>query len=329
MSDEADLKTPETGADSAPREAADTFGSPPRTDDGYGGDEPRESGASLLGQGSDDGVKVDAPATWPSDWRVKLSNGDEKLMKRLERFSDPSKIVNSWIAAEQKISSGEYKKGLDSNATEEQIAEWRKANGIPDDANGYKRPDIEGVEWAEDDAPMLDALFARLHEANASQTHVDAVLKTYADLVSQQNEARVEADRSWLQQNEDALRSRLGEEFRPQINVFQRVLNDPDGPLPRNVADKLINARYEDGNRVINDVDVAQFLIELGLNHWGEGSLVYGDAAVTAQSRIEEIKQVMKTDYDRYKREGMDKEYTKILERQMKNTRTGPSYFDP
>jgi hypothetical protein len=282
-----------------------------------------------LGEGGDDGVKVEAPAHWPSDWRAKLSNGDEKLMKRLERFSDPAKIVNSWLAAEQKISSGEYKKGLDEGATEEQIAEWRKANGVPEAADGYKRPQIDGVEWSEDDAPMLDALFSKLHAANASQTHVDAVLNTYAELVAQQNEARNEADRTWLQQNEDALRSRLGEEFRPQINVFQRVLNDPDGPLPRNVAEKLVNARYEDGNRVINDVDVAQFLIELGLNHWGEGSLVYGDAAVTAQSRLDEIKQVMKTDFDRYKREGMDKEYSKILERQMKNTRSGPSYFDP
>jgi len=332
---------PDLGADPAPEAATppaqpDTNTSPegeqpaaPQDAAGFGLDEPTETEVpegETLGDTDDDSRKVDVPADWPDDWRAKLANGDEKLMKRLERFSSPDKILQSWLAAEQKISSGEYKAALPEDATEEQIAEWREANGIPEAPDAYKIPEL--AEWDDHDKELFGQMFEHMHAQNASQAQIDAMVTGYVQLVENMQEQRAEADRQFLQEQEDALRSKLGDEYRPQINLFKRVLEDPEGPVPQGVVQTLMNARDENGYRLINNADVAQFLIEQGLNHYGDGALISGDAKATMSSRLDEIKQVMKTDFDRYLREGMDKEYAQILERTQGRAQQTPAYYD-
>jgi len=326
MSEDVDLKTPETGADPAPREAAETEAPTLGADQEDTQPEARESGSSLLGEGEERSV----PADWPSDWRAKLSNGDEKLLKRLERFTDPSKIFQSWLAAEQKISSGEDKKGLDENATEEQVAEWRAANGIPDAADGYKPTELDGLEWSESDQPLLNTLFEAMHGANATQAQVDAALSAYGKLVSETQVARQQADRAFIAENEDALRAKYGDQFRPNLAVYKRVLEQSDNsPLPRDVVQALMTARDENGNAVINNAAVADFIVQMGLDYYGPAGMETGDGKATAQTQLDEIKQIMKTDIDKYYREGWDKKYSAILERQMGKNNSGPRYYDP
>jgi len=334
---------PDAGADPAPAAATppaqpdttqpdtttDTTPAAPQDAAGFGLDEPTPTEVpegDTLGDTDDESRKVDVPADWPDDWRSKLANGDEKLMKRLERFSSPDKILQSWLAAEQKISSGEYKAQLPEDASEEQIAEWRKSNGIPEAPDGYKLP--EDHEWGEDDQAMFGRIFEKMHGTNATQEQINALASGYKELVEDMQQHRSELDRQFLQEQEDALRTKLGDEYRPQINVFRRVLEDTEGPVPQPVIQSLMNARDENGYKLINNAEVAQFLIEQGLNHYGDGALISGDAKATMSSRMDEIKQVMKTDFDRYLREGMDQEYAKLLERSQGRAQQTPAYYD-
>jgi len=342
MDDQTTLEKPEAApsADPAPEaatppaqpdttEQADTQPAAPQDAAGFGLDEPTPTEVpegEVVGDTDDDSRKVEVQADWPDDWRSKLANGDEKLMKRLERFSSPDKILQSWLAAEQKISSGEYKAQLPEDASEEQIAEWRKSNGIPEAPDGYKLP--EDHEWGDDDQAMFGRIFEKMHGTNATQDQINALATGYKELVDEMQAHRSDMDRQFLQENEDALRTRLGDEYRPQINVFKRVLEDPEGPVPQNVVQSLMNARDEQGNKLINNAEVAQFLIEQGLNHYGDGALISGDAKATMTSRMDEIKNVMKTDFDRYLREGMDQEYAKLLERSSGRAQQTPAYYD-
>lgn len=343
MDDQTTLEKPEAApsADPAPEAATppaqpDTTPSPegeqpaaPQDAAGFGLDEPTPTEVpegEIVGDTDDDSRKVELQADWPEDWRTKLANGDEKLMKRLERFSSPDKILQSWLAAEQKISSGEYKAQLPEDASEEQIAEWRKSNGIPEAPTEYKLP--EEIDWDDQDRELFNHVFERMHTKNATQEQVDAMVTGYMELIQQAHEKRADADRQFLQENEDALRSKLGDEYRPQINIFKRVLEDPEGPIPQTVVQSLMTARDEQGHKLINNAEVAQFLIEQGLNHYGDGALISGDAKATMSSRMDEIKQVMKTDFDRYLREGMDQEYAKLLERSQGRGQQTPAYYD-
>lgn len=337
---EEDLKTPETGADPAPAAAPDT--AQPDTQDtqntqpaasqdaaGFGLDEPTKTEVpegEVIGDTDDDSRKVEVQADWPEDWRMRMAGGDERIAKRLERFSSPDKVTQSWLAAEQKISSGEYKQGLPEDASEEQIAEWRKSNGIPEAPTDYELPDV--AEWDDHDRGLFNQMFERMHATNATQEQIEAMVTGYVELLGTVQEERADIDRQFLQEQEDALRTRLGDEYRPQINVFKRVLEDPEGPVPQPVMQSLLNARDENGHKLINNADVAQFLIEQGLNHYGDGALISGDAKATMSSRMDEIKNVMKTDFDRYLREGMDQEYAKLLERTQGKASPVPNYYD-
>lgn len=306
----ADLKTPATGADQTSQTTDTTkTDAAPDTKTTSGGD------TMFDGDGADD-KPVTTQADWPEDWRSKLAGEDDKLLKRLGRFSDPGSLMKSWLAAEQKISSGEFKKGLPENPTPEQMAEWRQQNGIPDEAAGYKPPEIDGFEWTEADKPLLDAFYGAMHEANAPQATVEAALKAYSQIIEQSVSSRVETDKAYKADQEDALRTKLGTEFRPQLNLVKQMFEDSDGPIPQGIVQQLMTARDGEGNRIINSADTMQWLIEIGLNHYGDTATMTGDARASMTSRIDEIKKIMNTDFARYKSEGLDKEYAKLLERQ-------------
>lgn len=305
----ADVKTPATGAD----QNADK--SPPAVN----GSANTSADDSLLSDALGGDEKADKPVTvtakWPDDWRVQMAGGDEKLAKRLERFTDPSKVTASWLSAEQKISSGEFKKQLPENATDEQKAEWRKSNGIPDTPDKYQLPAIEGMEWNDTDKQLAGKFFEQMHAADAPQPVVDAALKAYTQLISEAQVQRSEQDKAFRLENEDKLRAELGNEFRAQINVYQRVLNDTE-VLPDGLGPVLAQARDADGNRLINNAAVAKFLINLGLDRYGDGAMISGDAKQTMASEKESLEKLMKTNFAEYVKADGPKKYAAILQRE-------------
>src|SRR5687767_4172297 len=76
-------------------------------------------------------------AAWPENWRNLYAGEDGKKLARLERFTDPVKAFDALIEAQNKIRSGELAKPLPPNANEQERAEWRQANGIPEKPEGY------------------------------------------------------------------------------------------------------------------------------------------------------------------------------------------------
>jgi hypothetical protein len=308
----ADQKTPVTGAGAQDDKTTDTTST--TTDTPAKADAGASTDDGMIGSGSDD-KPVIATATWPDDWRAKLAGGDEKLLKRLERFGGPDKVVQSWLAAEQKISSGDYKKALPENATDEQKAEWRKANGLPEAPDKYVLPKIDGMEWSDADKPMVDAFLTSMFGADASQAQVDAALSTYGKLVTEAQEVRVESDKAYRMEQEDKLRVELGTEFRPQINVYKRVLEDVE-LLPDGLGAVLANARDADGHRLINNASVAKWLIGLGLEKYGDGALISGDAKSSIASEKERLQSLMKSNYDEYLKQDGPKKYAEILQRE-------------
>jgi hypothetical protein len=344
MTDAAtDLKTPVTGADPAPT-TADTSKAETTTTTETTASDPTKSapkGDFIFDDGDDTDTPAakDAPAdksdtdktkdsALPENWREIMADGDEKLLARLKRFSHPSKVTKSWLSAEQKISSGEFKKGLPENPTPEQLAEWRTQQGIPEAPDKYVPPAIEGFEWGDADKPLLDAFFTDMHAANAPQAQVDAALKAYSKIVADAQVQRVEADKAFRVENEDRLRADLGAEFRPQMTLVKRALEDADGPIPPAISQKLLSARDGDGNRIINDATTMKWLSELALNHYGPGAMISGDAKVSMTSRIDELRNLMKTDFRKYIETGGDKEYGKLLAQQSGKRSAAPAYDD-
>lgn len=250
-----------------------------------------------------------ASAGWPDDWREKIANGDEKHLAELKRFASFENYARSQRALRQKISSGELKKvaDFDPEWDDARKTAWRQENGIPDKPEGYMPPAVEGYEWSEKDKVAMTPLLERLHGLNAKPEIVQAMQSYYAEAVQAGREMRAAADREHKVETEDTIRSEWGNDYRPNLKLTQRALNDPEifpgGMEEGGIGRALMTARTDDGRRLINSPQVLNWLAQVAREHYGEGALIPSQEASALNSREEELLKVMRTDIDRYHRE--------------------------
>lgn len=344
-----DLK--QTGANAAPADTTttidkpDTGGAPPadknaegaasaakktsildgRDDDGDDGDD-----AAPLANGGDkpaDAPKGDVKPDWPDDWRNKAVAGiaDEKerdkTLKMLGRLKSPQDMVAKLRNQEAKLSERLTVGTFDPEWPDDKKAEWRAANGVPEKPEDYKLPDLKGLEFGEEDKPILNSLFAELHAENTPQPIAERMLKWYGDYKAQVEEQIVNIDASDTEAVEDQLRTEWGNaEFKANTSLIKRLIQDTD-VYPKGAAEMLIAARTSDGHRIINQPWFLKILADQAINKYGETALIPTEEVNRISTRKNEIEAVMKSDMQKYYREGLDKEYGQILAREAKTKR--------
>lgn len=297
-----------TGADKAPsssrgedKGAADTKGDAGDDVALYDDGEADESFKGKAAPKKD----VTVPADWPDDWRERMAGEDKKLLDQLKRRKSPMDVIKSWQAAEQKIRSGEYKKASpDEDASPEEVAAWREAQGIPKDASGYKLPTVSGHEWNDADKAAVGRLQDRLHGANGSQKVFDEVMGFYVDIVREAREAQVTNDIAAKEAHEDARRAEYGGRYKAQNNLVNRLMKDPEA-MPSGVAKALVNARHpETGVLLKHDKEFTRWLDDMAIARYGEGGLVTGEEVAAFNNREAELVKMMREDPAQYEKTG-------------------------
>lgn len=302
--------TTETSTETTSTETAgDTTETVTKPTSRSGGDDLLADADADDDEGGADEVKAAHPASWPEDWREKLAGEDDKWLRELKRFSSFENYAKSQKALRQKLSSGEYKRALPEDASDEEKAEWRKDHGIPDTPEAYDYS-VDGVEWTDNDKPILESFAATLHQADAPQAVVSKALEWYGQFQQQVREQTHERDKADKAVVEDTLRAELGEEYRPSLSLMKRVLTD-GRYMSTEAGEKLSAARAADGSRLLHDPAIAKFLIDVAYSKYGDSHVSGGEAAQLS-TREEEIKKVMSEDINRYYKEGLDKELVEI-----------------
>lgn len=203
-------------------------------------------------------AKDNAPAQ-PLDWaalRDKYANKDEKIAKRLSRYSSVESALDALIAAQNKIASGVIKSSLPEKATPEQLAEWREQNGIPTSPDGYELEIPEGLDLTDEGKKFVDDFISAAHEAN---TPPQAAQKIFSKLVEQQQaaeEAREIREDANRQAAEEALRAEWGTEYRLNSNLVNSLLDT----APQGVKEELLGGRLADGTPVAHSPAVMRWL---------------------------------------------------------------------
>jgi len=225
-------------------------------DTALGGDTP-EAEATPEVTPEAEPAKEEAPAA--TDWREErlqalgLEAGSEDYTKRLnqlKRFTDEGSVVKSLFEAQDKIRKGEVSNGLPENATDEQLAEYRKANGIPASAEEYVTS--EGLVLGEADTRIMGAVhevaLANNIPAEAMAGLTDAMMKAR----EVEDKARTQQDGVDRQACERALTETWGQEMATNKNMINGMLNQ----LPADVKDGLAGARMPDGSGVFNNPSI-------------------------------------------------------------------------
>lgn len=211
---------------------------------------PADTGAAAPAPAAsaDPAAQPQQQQNWADDWRQRMAEGigaaaDEKLMKRLERFSSPADILKFALNAEKKISSGEYKRALGKDASPEEIAAWKAENGVPEKPGDYLA-DLEGLVIGEEDREGIDAILAHAAKANIPKQYVQEIIKAYDGVREQNMQAIAEEDSRFAREAEDKLRAEWGGEYRMNQNAVKNFAIQAFG---EEMAEEVFNARLPDG----------------------------------------------------------------------------------
>lgn len=253
-------------------------------------------------------------ATWPENWREQFAGEDKDAQTRLARYGTPKDVAKALIAAQQKISSGEYKRVAPppDGATEEVLSKWREDNGLPTKADAYEiLPQGVVIDNLDESGKATLAKFQNgFLKGNLSQGQAKEVSNVIYEMAQTQMAERAQADAGAMDKVEDTLRAEWGPEYRSNIMMNKAHLDKTFGD---EMSSKLLTARLEDGTRL---ADLPEF--NKAINSWARsegGDMIYdggGSAAATVDSRIAEIEKVMSTDLNKYDKTMAD-EYGKLL----------------
>jgi hypothetical protein len=260
----------------------------------------------------------DPPADPPTDdWRDRLAGDDDKLRGFLGRYQSEKAFVE---AAKKDREAARSKLGhkLPDNPTDEELAEYRQQNQIPEKPEGYLEKLPDGLVVGDDDRPFVDVFLGEMHALNAPPALTGAALKAYYNIVEEQAASHSEAVAANKQQNDDALREEWGPDYRRNVNVTDAFL----GTLPAEVSSELVNGTDSKGMPLGANANVIKWLAALALEANPLSTVVPGAGSNQVSAIAEEMAAIetrMRTDRTGYnKDEKMQARYRELIEAKMK-----------
>jgi hypothetical protein len=196
-----------------------------------------DKGAGAADKSGADDKGTDKGADAP-DWRARLAGDDKDFAKQLGRYSDLEPHSARPSRAETKLSSGEFKKALPEGATPEELATWRKENGLPDKAEGYveKLELPKGLVLGEADKPIVAEFAAAALEGNVDPKQFNGMVGKYYEIQDKQRAAQEDADAAFKTESEEALRTEWqGADFRRNLTAVNNLISTWPGDLATNV----------------------------------------------------------------------------------------------
>lgn len=269
--------------------------------------------ATLADGGDDDGKEVTIQADWPEDWRQKLAGADEEAAKRIARFSSPQTLFKALREAEKKLSSSRPSEPLPEKATEEQVAKWRKDNGIPDTPDGYHKS-LDGLVIGETDKPVVDALLERAHSKNISPAAVKEMLGFYYESIGQQEAQMQETIALARSEASDLLHKEFGDNYRGNMNAFKGWFEG----TPEGFKEKVFGARLPDGTMLGDNPDFIRFGVAKALEANPAATIAPASGSNMGKSIVDEIASIEKMMGDRnsdyWRDEKIQKRYLALVD---------------
>jgi hypothetical protein len=235
----------------------------------------------------------------------------------LARYNSRENVAKALFDIKQLVSSGKYQRAKPEDESDAKaMAEWRKQEGIPDKPEDYKLPDEITKNLNDADKPVLDSFTEFAHSKGARPDVVSIGAEWYVQQQTAAIEAQTEADNGHREETEDALRLDWQGEYKGNMNLAKRFL--ADSPLG---AEGWAGLRDESGRMVGSNPAFLKWASDMGREKFGDTVFANPDAEKSHNTEKEEIQNILKTDRQRYYREGWDKKYAALLEKEEKRAK--------
>lgn len=242
-------------------------------------------GAADDGNGAQ-GAADDQQQQQQDDWRARMAGDDKKLLGFLGRYPSERAFVEA-AKKDREFAVQTRVVKLPENPTDEEVAAYRKANGIPDEATGYFDA-LGDLTVGDDDKPVVEQFLSAMHETNAPPALVKAAVATYYQIVEEQQAAEADADRIMQSESVEALREEWGPDYKRNLNAMHNYLET----LPETVRSAFTHGRGADGRPLGFNADVVKWLAGKALEENPLATVVPGAGQTSIQAvdaRIAEL----------------------------------------
>ena len=263
-------------------------------------------------------AKDDGDAGEIAAWRLAMAGEDKAALKQLERYSSPADVWKKAKALEAKLSSGEFKRALADDASEEEKATWRKENGIPDKPEGYveKITLPKGLVLGEADKPLATEFAAAAAEANLTPAQYSRMVAQYYAIQDKVKVHQEEQDATFHEESVEKLREEWGADYKRNVNAVNNLV----AAMPPSLSGRLLSGRTADGRKIANDPEMIAWLSSMARELNPAATLVpagTSDAGKSVASRIADIETLMKDRNGEYyrgpKSAALQNEYRELI----------------
>ncbi len=249
-----------------------------------------------------------------ANWRTPFVPEDDEdgaIAKQMERFGEPGDFGKSFREQQATLSSNKQAVPLPENATDEDIAAFRKTNELPAEVGDYLKDLPDGLILGETDIPIAEVFMGVLHDEFVPAKLGHALLARYGEFQEQLQADEVEMDSGHNVETTKELRADWGSDYRANINIVHAFMEKTFG---KEAKEQLLNGRYQNGRGFMNDVNVLKGFAEIARAADPLAPIVVTDtnAVTTMNDEIAEILAFMRKDRTAYNKD--EKMQARLLE---------------
>lgn len=272
---------------------------------------------------------------WPEDWKERVakhhSAGDEKAykreMKRLERLS-PETLYGSYRALEARFDQGGLIKVPGKDASDEDVAAFRKAMGYKDNPEDYIK-DIKlenGAVIGEADKPVLMGVIEQINNARSPQEAINNLTNWYYGQ-EEENAAKLDDfDDEFKTNSVTELKEEWGGAFKRNVNAVSLAFQDAPGGSDikneKSLMARIMGGRMTDGSKIGDNPDALRWLNSISQQLYPREVLTDYSSGTgkSVEDQIKEIETTMRNDRRAYNKDTeMQARYLELLDAREKN----------
>lgn len=238
---------------------------------------------------------TDAAPTVP-EWVEAASRGDAKRAERLQRFTDPGALFDSYTELERLQSDRRAVRIPDEKATDDDKAMFRKMVGVPETPEGYKLPKEITEKLDDEDNAVLGKVVGDLHKSGGIMAHPEVVKGVHEAYLAAREEAAAQMLANAQAKHEECqaqLKKEFGGEFERNVGFASGLLNRYGDEETR----ELMKLPMADGTRLGDYAPLVRMLSKIGREigddpYFAEMSRSSSNALESMEARKEAIMQL-------------------------------------
>ena len=207
--------------------------------------------------------KDDAPSE--VDWRGLITDPDVK--KEAEQANDLNAFGKRLVDMRKQLSQSIKVPGKD--ASEEELAKFNKAIGVPDDPSAYEFPEVEDI--SEEQQQSREVWAQRFHELKIPKQQAEKLVQLVHEDEQKALEAQNEADENFAKEQTETLKKEWGGDYKRNTEYASRALQKVSESAGVDF-ESLRNMELKSGRYLMDDANMLRILSTIG-REMGEGTL--------------------------------------------------------